>query len=188
MDENLMKILGIVGSPRRGGNTECLVDEVLAGAQEEGAHIEKYLLNELHINPCQACGGCHTKGECVQHDDMKNILQEMKTSHVWVLGTPVYWWGPTGQCKIFIDRWYGVQRSTFSGRQVILAIPLGGSESYARHTVGMLTDIIEYLGMNLFATILAPGMENRGAVRKKVSLLATARQVGRSAVVENLGS
>jgi multimeric flavodoxin WrbA len=182
MQENQRKVIGIVGSPRRDGNTECLVDEVLNGAQKEGAQIKKVILNELHINPCQACGGCHKTGQCVQKDDMKHLLQEMETSTTWVLGTPVYWWGPSGQFKIFIDRWYGVKRALFSGRQVILIIPLGGSESYARHTVGMLSDILDYLDMELQATILAPGVQKAGEVRIDDTLLATAHRVGREAV------
>ena len=59
------RILGIVGSPRRGGNTEILVDEVLAGAEEVGAFTEKIILNELNITPCQACDGCQKTGKCV---------------------------------------------------------------------------------------------------------------------------
>jgi multimeric flavodoxin WrbA len=49
------KVLGIVGSPRRGGNTEILVDEVLAGSEELEALTEKVILNELTIAPCQFC-------------------------------------------------------------------------------------------------------------------------------------
>jgi multimeric flavodoxin WrbA len=84
-------MIGIVGSPRRGGNTELLVDEVLTGAQETGAHTRKYILNELYIAPCQGCGGCHKTHECVQEDDMKKLLEDMNTCTTWVLGTPIYW-------------------------------------------------------------------------------------------------
>ena len=64
-----MHILGIIGSPRRGGNTELLVDEVLAGAKETGALSEKIILNEMNINPCQACNDCYKTGHCKQEDD-----------------------------------------------------------------------------------------------------------------------
>ncbi|MHA2471743.1 MAG: flavodoxin family protein, partial [Promethearchaeota archaeon] len=50
-----MQVLGIVGSPRISGNTETLVDEILSGAEEAGASIEKVILNKLEIKPCQAC-------------------------------------------------------------------------------------------------------------------------------------
>jgi NAD(P)H-dependent FMN reductase len=171
------RALGIVGSPRRGGNTETLVDEVLAGAQAAGALTEKVILNELDISPCQACNNCWRTGACVQRDDMPMLLEQMARSQVWVLGMPVYWWGPTAQFKAFLDRWYGVQRAMFAGRRVVLAIPLGGGEWYARHTVGMLTDIIPYLGMEHVATVLAPG-----GVNNRTDVLAAARRAGQKAI------
>lgn len=54
-ETNKIRVLGIVGSPRRGGNTELLVDEVLAGAKEAGAEVHKIILNELKIGHCQGC-------------------------------------------------------------------------------------------------------------------------------------
>lgn len=177
-----VRVLGIVGSPRRGGNTEVLIDEVLAGAAEAGALVEKAILNELNIAPCQACNGCQESGECVQQDDLRVLLEQMERSQVWALGTPVYWWGPTAQFKAFLDRWYGIGHAMFRRRRVILAIPLGGSESYARHTVGILTDVVHYLGMQLVATILAPGVHRQGAVRGQARVLAEARRAGREAV------
>lgn len=177
------RVLGIVGSPRRGGNTEILVDEVLTGAATAGALTEKVILDELDIAPCRACNTCRKSGECVQQDDMQGLLERMQHSQVWVLGTPVYWWGPTAQFKAFLDRWYGAKQVRFEGRHVILAIPLGGgSANYARHTVGMLSDVLEYLGIELVATVLAPGAYRLGAVRGHTDTLAAARRAGRDAV------
>ena len=61
-------ILGIVGSPRKGGNTDTLVDTVLAGAAECGAVSEKIILQELSIAPCRACNYCKKHGKCIQDD------------------------------------------------------------------------------------------------------------------------
>lgn len=179
--ESTHKILGIVGSPRRGGNTEILIDEVLRGAEEAGAVTEKVILNELDISPCQACNTCQKTNKCAQEDDMLILLDKMEHSHVWVLGTPVYWWGPTAQFKTFLDRWYGARNVTFEGRQVILVIPLGGGASFARHTVGILTDVLHYLKIELLATVLAPGAGSLGAVRSRPDVLAEARRAGQKA-------
>jgi multimeric flavodoxin WrbA len=178
------KILGIVGSPRRGGNTETLVDEVLAGAAEAGALTEKVVLSKLNIGPCRACDACAKAGKCVQKDDMHALLEQMSQSDVWVFGTPVYYWGPTAQFKTFVDRWYGAgQVVEFKGRRVVLAIPLGSSDAYdARHANGMLEDALAWQKSELFATVLAPGVMERGAVRDHPDLLAAARQAGRDAV------
>ncbi|MEE9353054.1 MAG: flavodoxin family protein [Candidatus Thorarchaeota archaeon] len=180
---NDKRLLGIVGSPRRGGNTEILVDEILAGAAEAGADTEKIILNELNILPCQACDACKDGGECVQEDDMSELLKQMERCQIWVLGTPVYWWSPSAQLKAFIDRWYGANQAIFKGRAIILAIPLGsGNKKTAQHIVGMFSDIADYLGMNIAATVLALGANKLGAVRKHASVLAHARQAGRQAV------
>jgi multimeric flavodoxin WrbA len=176
------KVLGIVGSPRRHGNTEILVDEILKGAEEVGACTEKVILNELDISPCRACNACHKIGECVQEDDMKELLEKMEKSQVWVLGTPVYWWGPTAQFKTFLDRWYGAGEVTFKGRRVVITIPLGGGATYARYTKGILTEVVGYLGMDLVATVIAPGAHSLGAVRGHDEVLAEARRAGREAV------
>jgi multimeric flavodoxin WrbA len=177
-------VLGIVGSPRRGGNTETLVDEVLRGAEEASALVEKVILSKLDIGACRACDTCRKTGECVQRDDMPALLEQMERSQVWVLGTPIYWWGPTAQFKAFIDRWYGAgQIVTFKGRRVIVITPLEDTDvGTARHTVGMLTDVLDYLKMELFTTVVAPGVLHRGEVREHADVLARARRAGREAI------
>lgn len=152
-----IKALGIVGSPRLKGNTDALVDAVLKGAEEAGAVTEKVILNELKISPCRACNTCHKTGSCVQEDDMLMVLEKMQQSAVWILGTPVYWWGPSAQFKAFLDRWYGANRAVFEEKRAILVVSLGGSESYAKHTVGILTNVLGYLNIEHAATVLAPG-------------------------------
>jgi multimeric flavodoxin WrbA len=181
--KNEVRVLGIVGSPRRQGNTETLVDEVLRGAQEAGAQVEKIILNELNIAPCQACETCLENGNCAQQDDMATILAQMQRSQVWVLGTPVYWWGPSAQFKLFLDRWFGQEKIvTFKGRRVILTIPLGGDNDVARHVVGMFEDVLDYLEMELFATILAPDVLESGKVRERPEILLAAYRAGQEAV------
>jgi multimeric flavodoxin WrbA len=172
-------VLGIVGSPRRGGNTETLVDTILTSASEQGAKYEKVILNDLEIAPCQACNGCQRTGTCVHEDDMEQLLPLMEKSDVWVLGTPIYWWGPTAQFKLFIDRWYGLDQRCFQGKKVIAAIPMGGgNDHYARHTIGMLKDICNYLGMDFIETVVAPGMNGKGSVRESTSAIESARSAG----------
>jgi len=184
VDTEARKVLGICGSPRRGGNTQILVEETLRGAAEAGALTKQVLLTDLRIGPCRACDACLKTGECVQHDDMPALLEKMRENDIWVLGTPVYWWGPTAQFKTFVDRWYCQgQRERLEGRRVIAVIPLGDTDAgVARHTVGMLQDSLDYLRAELIATVLAPGCEAAGAVREQPAVLAAARQAGREAV------
>jgi len=182
------QVLGIVGSPRRGGNTEVLVDQVLRGAEEAGASTEKVILSELEIAPCNGCDACQETGECLYQDDMPALLEKMARSQVWALGTPVYWWGPTAQFKTFLDRWYSKvflpqDKAMFRGRRVILVIPMGDADSStARHTVGMFADALRYSEAELFATVLAPGVNDPGEVRGHAEVMAAALRAGREAV------
>ncbi len=180
---NEIHVLGIIGSPRRNGNTEILVDEVLSGAAKAGAQIGKVILDELIIHPCKACDGCRNTQKCVQGDDMEPLLELMTNSQVWILGTPIYWWGPSAQMKTFIDRWYGARHARFQKRNIILALPLGGgNKKYAQPTIDMFKYIIGYLNMNHFATIVAPGVYHRGVISEKTKILRTAHQIGVDAV------
>ena len=178
-----MRVLGIVGSPRIGGNTDILIDEVLAGAKEAGASVEKVILNKLEIRPCQACNSCYKTGICMQKDDMEALLNKMLESEIWILGTPIYWWGPSAQFKTFLDRWYHPKHQEFKGKRVVLVIPLGGEhERYARHTVGLFKDVIDYLDMELIDMVLAPGFNNRGEVCNDTSLMNKAHTIGRNII------
>lgn len=62
----MTKVLGIAGSPRRGGNTETILDEVLRGAADVGAQTEKFVLAEKEVNPCRACNSCSRTHVCIQ--------------------------------------------------------------------------------------------------------------------------
>jgi multimeric flavodoxin WrbA len=187
------RVLGIVGSPRRNGNTEILVDEVLRGAREAGATVEKVILSELDIAPCDACEACADTGECITVDAMEDLFPSMWQSRVWVLGTPVYWWGPSAQFKTFVDRWYAkVQRAEdkalFRGRRVILVVPMGDADpATPRNVVGMMSDALKYVHAELFATVLALGAGDLGEVRKLADVLAAAHDAGVAAVRADAG-
>jgi multimeric flavodoxin WrbA len=184
-------VIGFVGSPRKGGNTDVLVDEILAGAKEAGATVEKVMLDDLTIRPCKACYACRTNGECIQEDDMRDLYGKMQTGDVWVIGTPVYWWGPSAQLKAFVDRWFAKagnkedQRKTFAKKRVVLAIPMGDTDpATGRHVVGMFEDALGYVGAELIDSILAPGAYKVGDITTNTEVLKKARRTGRAAVTE----
>ncbi|MFX0183742.1 MAG: flavodoxin family protein [Candidatus Hodarchaeota archaeon] len=181
------KILGIVGSPRRGGNTDILVDEILKGAKESGAETEKILLNQFKINPCDGCNVCfkNKNGNCKYEDDFEVIKKKMEESGTWIIGTPVYWWGPTAILKAFIDRWYqhNITRQFFGDKSIILVVASGGgSESYSRHIVGMMEDITKYVGLYFEDKIICTGVGRKGEVKYRPEVLKKALNVGRKII------
>jgi multimeric flavodoxin WrbA len=190
---NAVGVLGIVGSPREGGNTDTLVTEVLRGAEAAGARSHKVFVGRYTIAPCTACGGCVKTGHCVSRDGMDELLPLMAANRVWVLGTPVYWWGASAQMKLFIDRWFAPwanpkTREMFNHRVAVVVTPLGDTDAnVARHTTGMFEDIFAFLGVPIAATVVAPGVGGSGIdagadVLKHPNVLKAAHDAGRTAV------
>ena len=98
-----IKVLGVVFSPRKQGNTEILMDEALAGARSEGAITEKICIRDFRIEPCDGCFSCAKTGECHIDDDMQKIYGKLLESNGIIFGSPVYW-TVCGQGAIFLDR------------------------------------------------------------------------------------
>jgi multimeric flavodoxin WrbA len=187
-DKDPKRVLGVVGSPRRGGNTDILVDHILKGARDAGATVEKVMLNDLQIAPCQACYACETTGQCIHADDMEGLFEKLHASGVWVLGTPVYWWGPSAQMKAFMDRWFAKvrgrdDRDILSGHSIVLAVPMGDTDpGTARHVVGMFEDSLKFVKSEVVDSVLAPGAYDAGDVKRMPEVLERARLAGEHAV------
>lgn len=99
-----LKVCGIVGSPKKNGNTDLLVSNVLEGARTGGAETEKIYLNDLRIKPCQSCGVDPNPKFCLFNDDMKIIYAALGSCDAIVLGSPVYFDTVSAQTKLMIDR------------------------------------------------------------------------------------
>ena len=100
-----MKVLGILGSPRVGGNSDVLLDQALAGARDTGAEIEKIILALKKISGCLNCDKCNQTGECATQDDMLEIHKKILQADAILHSVPVYFWAMTAQMKAYLDRW-----------------------------------------------------------------------------------
>ena len=119
------KVLAICASPRKGGNTDVLIDEAVRGATEAGAKVEKIMLQKLKVNPCLACGRCKQpdfEGFCAQKDDMPGIFQRMVEADAIILGFPIYSGRECAQLAAFFDRWYCLEgrRVELGGRALVI--------------------------------------------------------------------
>ncbi|MFC1916592.1 flavodoxin family protein [Chloroflexota bacterium] len=103
-----MKVVGIVCSPRKGGNTEILVRETLDAIQEAGGETELITVSGKTINPCDGCRACAKEGVCHINDDMQEIYQQLIQSDGIILGTPVYFNNVSAQAKAVMDRLYAL--------------------------------------------------------------------------------
>lgn len=100
-----MKVLGIMGSPRVGGNSDILLDDALSGAGQAGAAVEKIILDRMKIFGCKDCKKCNETGLCVLKDDMPVIHTKIVEADAIIHSVPVYFWSMTAQMKAYLDRW-----------------------------------------------------------------------------------
>jgi len=96
--------MGIVGSPRKKGNTNYLVKEALKAAGKLGVETELINIGDVEIEPCVACDICKSTGECAIYDDVPNLLDKLADSQGVIFGSPVYFGSMTSQLKMLIDR------------------------------------------------------------------------------------
>lgn len=125
--EVIVKVLGISGSPRRGGNTEILVKLGLEVLAQQGIETEYLSLADHPVKPCLACGGCSKPGaqDCVQDDPaFEGMTERFKASDGFLIGSPVYFGSATPQTMSLLDRIGYVSRcqGNFLRRKVGAAI------------------------------------------------------------------
>jgi multimeric flavodoxin WrbA len=99
-----MKILAISCSPRKNGNTIAILEEVLRGAKDEKAEVELYSVSGKIIQPCDGCRACGPTARCHIKDDMQELYEKIIEVDGIIFGTPIYFWGMTGQAKTILDR------------------------------------------------------------------------------------
>jgi multimeric flavodoxin WrbA len=189
-----MKVLGIFGSPRRGGNTELLLEEALRGAEREGATLERLYLSDFTITPCKECHGCDNTGNCVILDDMEKIYPKLLGADVIILASPIFFYGVTAWAKALIDRSQALWARKYLLKDTSLGkegkkrkgffISVGATKGQkvfegAILTVKYFFDVLnaEYIGELLFR-----GVEAKGDILKHPEALGQAFEAGRKLV------
>lgn len=99
-----MKVLGIVGSPRKGGNTEIIMKEALKASEQEGAETEMIHLIDFNLKPCDGCRTCFETKNCVIKDDVEKIFEKIVEADGIIVGSPVYFYNINAHTKTFVER------------------------------------------------------------------------------------
>ena len=101
----LLKIINIMGSPRKNGASSRIARAFTETAAAYDAEITDYPLNSMQYRGCQGCEGCHTRADrCVLRDDLTPVLDDLFAADVVVLSSPIYFGDACGQFKSFFDR------------------------------------------------------------------------------------
>ncbi|AKB18430.1 flavodoxin family protein [Methanosarcina sp. WWM596] len=189
---NAVKILGVSGSPRKGGNTDVLLDSFLKGAESAGAETKKVLLREYSIESCIGCEACRKAGTCIRfHDGMELLYPEIEAAKGLILGSPTYNYNVTAPMKAFIDRLYPYYNFTDErpgpyssklGDQGRKALVFTVCEQEKLEEMGFTLEALgmplEALGYDVLEKFLATGCFAKGAVSKNEALLEKAFESG----------
>lgn len=156
-----MKILALIGSPRKGSNTDILVDKILEGCTERGFSSEKLYLYDFSISACTDCRLCKSENyECAIKDDMQQIYLSMVEADIIIFGTPVYWYGPTGKMKLLIDRMRPfIASRKMQGKKAVLVVPSEEGPKACKALLEMFRMSFDYLGMEFVGSILSKAYE-----------------------------
>jgi multimeric flavodoxin WrbA len=130
-----MKVVGIVGSPRQGGNTETLTRIALEEIQKEGLETELISLAGKKIEPCDGCRSCSKTGKCHIKDDFDSIFLKMKEADGIILATPVYYGAATPQITSLISRFYSTRGKPLKnkvGGPIVVARRAGHNFTFAQ--------------------------------------------------------
>jgi multimeric flavodoxin WrbA len=176
-----MKVLGLVGSPRKGGNTDLLVSALLFGVGAAGGEVEKLFIYDFDIAPCVDCRGCKKEPfQCVVKDAMKQLYPKLEAADVIVFGTPLYWYGPTAKMKLLLDKLRPyIASKKLKGKRAVLVVPSEEGPKACSSLVSMFEQSFGYLGLELAGRILATASE-KGEVQRQPKVLDEAFQLGKT--------
>ncbi len=139
------KAIGVLGSPRKDGNTSFLLNKTLEVLNRE-LETELIFLRDYSIEPCISCLSCVETGECVTKDDMQEINQKLSDSDAIVLASPTYFGSVTAQMKTFMDRTWPLRNGELKDK-------IGGSivvgRRYTENTLNTLNTFLLRHGMIL---------------------------------------
>ena len=191
-----MKILGIMGSPRLGGNTDLLLDAALNGARSQGAEVEKVIVDKLNISPCREYYGCLKDGNCVIRDDMDSLYPKLLEADGIVVASPMFFYGITAQLKALIDRCQALwarkhvlkQSWPGAGRKgAFIAVGATKGETLFDGSIATVKYFFKTIGVEYAEELLIRGVDQKGDIQKHPSALKDAFELGQRLAARSAG-
>jgi multimeric flavodoxin WrbA len=193
-----MKLFAILGSPRRGGNTEILLDEAIRGAHERGATSEKVVLRDLKISPCLEIYQCARTGTCAIQDDMQPLYGKLTAAERLIIASPIFFYSVSALTKAMIDRCQALW-----AKKYLLKLPIssGGDRRGAFISVAATRGSKLFEGVRLTMKyfldaidvaysdeLLIRGVDEKGAIREHREALDAAYALGSRLVAREKNS
>jgi multimeric flavodoxin WrbA len=180
------KILIVLGSPRKKGNSATLAAKVAEAAVADGADVEIVYLNGLKIKPCQGCEKCQQESSvgCAIEDEMTQLYSKLQEADTIVVASPIYWFNISAQTKIFIDRLYAVgvgHKNIFKGKNFAIILSFADPDPFVSGAVNALRsfqDICRYLGANIEGMVYGSASD-AGEIKEKQDVMEKAILLGK---------
>jgi multimeric flavodoxin WrbA len=187
----MKKVLVVMGSPRRKGNSATLAQNVIAGAKSAGAEVESFYLHEMDVRPCDGCCECRQDGSrgCVIDDDMQELYPKLLQADALVIASPVYYFTVSAQTKLFMDRWYALGKghnNALNGKQIGIILTYGDSDPFNSGAVNALRtfqDAFNYVGAHIVAIVYGSASA-AGEIKANRDLMAKAYDMGQELAAE----
>jgi multimeric flavodoxin WrbA len=187
-----MRILGIMGSPRRQSNTEILLDSALAGAKEMGAEVEKVVVSKLKVSPCREIYACLKDGDCAIKDDMQWLYERLLQADHVIFASPIFFYGLTSQAKAIVDRcqalWVrrhvlGLKTEDSRMRRGVF-ISVGATRGSKLFDGAVLTVkyFFDAIGVRYAGDLLIRGVDGKAAIKEHPTALRDALRLGQQLV------
>ncbi|MEA1928074.1 MAG: flavodoxin family protein [Candidatus Auribacterota bacterium] len=182
-----MEIIAIMGSPRKEGNTELILNAFLRGVEEGGGDFEKVLISDLEISPCRECLVCEATGECVILDDATPIYRRLLAADKIVIASPSFFYGFPAQLKALIDRcqflWarrHILKQDPGSSSKEAFVLLLGatGGKDLFDGQLQTIRYFLEPLNTRLVGSLLYRKIEKQGDIRRHPTALDEAYHEG----------
>jgi len=173
-----MKVLGLVCSPRKGGNTEIMMGEALAGARSYGAETELWTTAGKELRPCDACDTCFSRGgKCHIKDDMQELYPKILAADGLIFGSPAYFLSVTAQAKIIIDRLYCLYNESALVNKVAGIISVAASIG----NEGVWTQFGNFIGLShmVHADYTLGFAYKKGEIRKDKYAMKSSEELGK---------
>lgn len=184
-----MKVLGINGSPRKGGNTDILLDIALEGAGSV-AETEKIYLEDLDIHPCQEeeYYEVNAEGLSIVDDDMNKVFRRVDECDVLILASPIFFGSLSAQTKAMIDRFQCVwisknmlHKQIFTQKKAgaFISVEASQRQDFFQNARFIVKNFFFLINVRYSRELFCPGLEKKGEVRKFPDLLERAFNLGK---------
>ena len=191
-----MRVLGIVGSKRKKGNTYILVEEALKAAETGGAETTLIHLGDLDIQGCRGCEKCAETHRCVIQDDMQDIYPLLLDGAALILGSPTHFYNVSSDMQAFLERCYCLEGFSTEDRScwVGLIEAMGGAyaavlvvfeqydEKYMGYAAETMSSSLADLGYRVIDIVKAGGLWAAGEAAEDEKSLHRARMMGEKLV------